>query len=182
MTEVLLSDADIRALLGGNVTVIRYQDLWNYKTIEELLDEHGCAVILYEQTDGLGHWVAICELEGPHEGTIAYFDSFGLPIDDPLAHIDPAFRVKNWEDYHYLSLLLANTPDDIVIDYNDHQLQEHDSNTCGRYAVVRCMYPTLSNDELAEFLTPDEEDGEDLTPDDVVVAITNKLAKKAGMI
>jgi hypothetical protein len=180
MTQVLLSDTDIRRLLGGNVTVLRYPDLYNYETLGDLLSEHGCAVILYEESTGMGHWVAVCEGEKEQEGVIYYFDSFGLPIDDPLAHIDPKFRVRDWEDYHYLSMMLANTPPGIEIDYNDHCLQDTRSNCCGRYAVMRCMYPMLSNDELAELLTPDATDPY-RSPDELVVALTNKLAQKAGM-
>lgn len=176
MAEVMLSNSDIERALGGKCIVIRYQDLYNFHTIGDLLTAgQGSAVILYETSDNIGHWTCVVRGTGPQDGIIFYFDSFGLPIDDPLAEIDPKFRVKKWEDYMYLSLLLAESPPFVEIDYSDKPLQEdrRGINTCGRWVLARCMMPHLDSDEFAELFAPIP--GEKISPDDIIVEYTNQF-------
>lgn len=174
----MYSDADIRRLLPGSL-VIPYTDLYNYATVEDLLDDgEGRAVILYEVVDGLGHWVVVFESED-EEGNdqITYFDSYGLPIDDPLSSVDPAYRLKSWEDFRYLSMLLAQT--DTPIDYNNHALQARGGriNTCGRWAVARAKNWRLSSDDFAKLFLPAA--GEKFSPDELVTLYTDSLERSA---
>jgi hypothetical protein len=170
------SDADIRRILGDRAVIMLYRDLYMYETIDDLLDAgNGAAIILYEQTSGVGHWTAVVEGTGRQEGVIFAFDSYGLPIDEPLTEIDPKFRMKSFQDYGYLSMLLGSAPDGVEIDYNDYELQGAGENiaTCGPWSIARVLNPHLSSEEFAILFTPGED--ENFTPDELVAAFVESL-------
>lgn len=169
--DVCYSDSDIRTMLRGNVKIMTYKDLTNYPTIEKALEEFGRIALLYETKDNFGHWC--CVFYGP-KNRIYFFDPYGIRIDDQLLYIDPKFRMKNNQDFRYLSYLLKNT--DKKIDYNDYSLQSEKEgvNTCGRWVVVRMMFNFLDSDEFAKLFSPDS----NLSSDDLVLAYTKQYKGK----
>jgi hypothetical protein len=171
--DICYSDKDIKKLLDDDVKVVVYRDLKNYKDIENLLEPHGRAVILYETEDNFGHWC--CVFYGPcdnaEEGKIYFFDSYGLPIDKQMNFVDKKFRIKNWDDFNHLSYLLKKTP--IPVDYNQYQLQSFKPgvNSCGRWCVIRLIFDNTDTDTFNEIFKGDEE----VQPDDIALAYTKKL-------
>jgi hypothetical protein len=179
--EKALSDVDIKNILGDQAKVLIYKDLYNYNTIEELLQPEGAAVILYEtnKTSGgssFGHWTCVFNgkpvlIEGVITPCIYYFDSYGNPIDDPLHSIDPKFRIKNKEDFMYLSTLLGLCP--YEVDYNDYQFQNESEgvNTCGRHCITRILHDDLDAEEYIDLFKNEPGVSSDL----LVTEYTNSL-------
>lgn len=185
MVDIPLSNSEIYKLLDRRVKIVRYSELPDYGSIMGLLQPYGCAVILFQERVGYGHWTALTLLN-IKEPTIAFFDSFGEQIDSyiddqPLSDRKAVGQARRW-----LSILLVNAPPQYVIDYNDKHLQNDSSSTCGRYAVIRCDPSTrgLSNEALAEALTPgpSEIKAGITTPDQLVVRITDRMAARRGMV
>jgi hypothetical protein len=150
--EIAYSDKDIKNKLNNKARVIKYSDLYNYKTIEDALGPYKTLVILYETSDNFGHWVCVYL----YNNILWFFDSYGLWPDDELTYIDPRFRIKNYEQFDYLSILLGIS--DYEVDYNNFQLQLEDEgiNTCGRWCVARIINKDLTTDEFYEVFKNDE--------------------------
>lgn len=179
--ERALSDSDIKQILGDQSKVLIYKDLYNYNTIDELLEPEGAAVILYETNKtstghAFGHWCCVFNgkpvvVDGVITPCIYYFDSYGNMIDDVLHHVDPKFRIKNGEDFAYLSTLLGLCP--YAVDYNDHQFQSdtENVNTCGRHCITRILHDDLDAEEYIDLF----KSGDGVSSDELVTAYTNSL-------
>ena len=143
--DYALSNDDITKLLKGKVKILRYQDLKNFKTVDELLQPYNKVFILYESKKGFGHWTVLHKLNSKN---LEMFDSYGLKIDEELDHIPKAYRKESNQIRAYLSQLLGNSK--YTIHYNDHQLQKLQPgiSTCGRWCIARCVNNKCSIDEF----------------------------------
>jgi hypothetical protein len=159
------SDKDILNLCKGKTKIISYPELYNYKTIDEVLYPYNSVVILYETKPRYGHW--ICVLKQP-KNTIEVFDSYGIPIDDELNFIDDNFRKKNNEVFPILSLLLLKSNYKII--YNKVKLQKYknDVSSCGRHVCLRILLQDLSLKKYIKLLTNKKYD-----PDTIVTYLTS---------
>ena len=75
-----LTDSDLEKYFGSGVEseIIKYSELANYKTIDELLPKpFDFRIILVEQKPMSGHWVLILK----YGDTIENFNSYGIEID-----------------------------------------------------------------------------------------------------
>jgi hypothetical protein len=74
LTEIIedpLDDAEIKYYLGQKAKILKYSELAKYKSIDELLpNEKDFAVLLYEESPNVGHWV--CLLKYPTKLTGGY--------------------------------------------------------------------------------------------------------------
>jgi hypothetical protein len=164
--NICYSNRDISQKLGGNVRVITYKELLNYKTLDEALGEHGAFIVLYEQERNFGHWCC-----GFLDDDIFYFfDSYGIIPDDQLIDIDPKFRIKSGQQFKYLTYLMKNSP--YEIDYNPYQFQDDQEgiNTCGRWCVARIKNKDLDADEFYDLFT-----GDNIDSDELVVEYTDDI-------
>lgn len=149
-----LSDQDIKRMLNDNVNVMKYSALTDYDNILDALSPSGNLVILYETAKNFGHWVCLTLVKD----TIYFFDSYGLKIDDEFLNIDDSFKLKNKQDFRYLSFLLAMTPDNIYIDYNDYCFQglEPDNANCGYWCVLRLLNRHLNAEQFIDLFKSDK--------------------------
>jgi hypothetical protein len=70
-----LSDADLRTILGASLKILKYSELANVSALNSLLPSgQDYCIILYEQEENSGHWVAL--LRGSSEG-------YGYEFFDP---------------------------------------------------------------------------------------------------
>ena len=126
------SDSDIRQFVGGNTKIIKYSDLLNFRTIEDLLPENNDLVfiLIENQARNTGHWTALHKLNNKY----TFFDSYGEAIDGELKYISPRLRIEFSENKKILSKML-NGKD---VQSNRLKLQElNDSvDTCGRHAAI----------------------------------------------
>jgi len=72
-----------------NDNVIKYSELANYKSIEELLPkDRSYKIVLIEQNYNSGHWTALLR----YDDTIEWFDSYGVCPDGELKFINAVKR------------------------------------------------------------------------------------------
>ena len=127
-----ISDALIKTYLP-DAEILLYNDLKNYKTIEELLPkDKSFVIILYDNGEtsyGVrGHWTALTRLNNE----ISYFDSYGKPPDYA---IDNWFKNNKYQQMKYLSNLFDKTPMDVYYNGIQYQGNNTDISTCGRYVI-----------------------------------------------
>jgi hypothetical protein len=117
--------------------VIKYSDLADYSSIEELLPgDRTYKIILIEDNYNSGHWTAVLR----YDDTIEWFDSYGLPPDGELKFINAVKKKLLGEDKKLLGNLLSKVKDKKVV-YNNSRLQKlcNKSATCGRWCILRII-------------------------------------------
>jgi hypothetical protein len=164
-----MDDEDIRHYLP-NAKLLTYNELSNYKKIEELLPKHkSYFILLYPvKSDTDGHWVCMTR----YDKTLEYFDSYAQKPDEPLS----------WGKFkktpHYLSKLLGKTH--LRVTYNSIDFQskrDFNISTCGSYSVFRILTMLEMNADLEKnniILKTLKESNEDKSYDDIVVEFINK--------
>jgi hypothetical protein len=108
----------------------------DFKTINELLGKHKKCVILYLNSVNYGHWTCIYE----YNGTIYFFDSYGIKPNGELNWIPNHMNKKLKQDHKHLLKLLYDSKK--PIEYNEYPLQKFGQgiNTCGKWCVMRYYY------------------------------------------
>ena len=143
------SDSDIKKYLGESCKIIKYGDLDNYSSLEELLpNDTDFVVILLETKKNTGHWTALLRYNNIFE----WFDSYGLGPDKELTFIPDIMRRMFDEVEHELTKMLNDTPLPVI--YNDKDLQSHKDFvcTCGRWVCLRILKLLRDNYNLKQFL------------------------------
>jgi len=132
----MVSAEDIKRMLGG-VKIVRFPDLVEYNSMEELLPyPNDCAVIFFidEQTPtkNIGHWTCIMRNGKRYE----FFDSYGLSSKEDLDHIAKEKRIKFGEQNDYLKELGGG-----ALHHNSYDYQSWSPKiaTCGRYVIIRLL-------------------------------------------
>lgn len=142
--ETALSNKDILHLMNGQTTVMRYDDLKHFRNIDQVMQPHGSAVILYQLGDGdVGHWTSLMYTFGEQgQPVIEFFDPYGISVDNE-------FTLTHSRGTRYLAKLLSKTKFPVV--YNDYGVQRYGKgiNTCGRHVVNRLKHADMSLDQYA---------------------------------
>ncbi|MBY0541419.1 MAG: hypothetical protein K2P52_08430 [Campylobacterales bacterium] len=157
MNYKALSDKEIEKLLGNEVNIVTYSELYKYGTIDQLLGRYKRCIILFCYKENYGHWVTvfIC----PTTGKLHFFNSYGdmrkkfdgYP-DNFLQLINKKYRVESHQDYPYLSDLLYKSP--YELEYNPTQFQQLDKRikTCGYWCVLRLMCQEMTDEQFENFI------------------------------
>lgn len=125
--------------------IIRYNDLQNYNSIEELLPNNkDYVILLYESMPNEGHWTCLSRIDD----TIEYFDSYGKPVDYP---IDNWFKGNSSQQNKYLSKLLNKTKLKVYYNPIDYQQSKKDISTCGRHCCFRIINMLKYNRDLNKY-------------------------------
>lgn len=149
----MITSTDIdRYLDSGSSKILKYSELDDFRTIEELLPlETDYKIILIEQAQNEGHWCCILR----YKKTIEWFDSYGLKPDGELSFISKMKNKLLGQDVKHLTNLLnnANSRGWNCI-YNKQKLQQLKVgvNTCGRWVLLRITMLTQFFFTLEEFL------------------------------
>jgi hypothetical protein len=130
--DIPLSNEEIASALGITQSYfVKYADLSNYGSLDELFGDRQCMIILIEETKASGHWVCMVRT-GP--STYLYNNSYGKAPDWDLSVIG---MMRNQ--------ILGNTRNSIrtlkeesnaTITWNHVEMQGRTSETCGRYTIV----------------------------------------------
>ena len=165
-----LGDDDIRTILGNDIKIITYPMLGKMRSIDEAFDKKGRCIMLYlTHSSNSGHWV--CMLNKGNE--IEYFDSYGEPPEEPLEGVPRGKLEQMDEDQPYLTALLRKSGKKVSYNHHAFQKTRGDINTCGRHAVVRCLYAPYSLSKYKKVM-----DSTGMSPDNFVSALTaQKLGK-----
>jgi hypothetical protein len=150
-----LSGTDIKNIFNNKIKVILYSDINKYNNIYELLHPYNKVVILYVhkiKEDGgfFGHWQCVFKNKN---NNIEIFDSFGSWIDSFLDTIPMQFRKQHKQSYKILSELLLKSKN--KIEYNDKQLQNKETNTCGKWCSYRILRNDLTIEEFQNLFSDD---------------------------
>ena len=114
--------------IAGKTKVVAYHLLANYSSVDELLAEFDCAVILWEIQEWSGHFTAVYR---DAKRRVHYFDPYGMsPMKDRT--------YATWDDQNtppLLQQLLEGTG--YIQNKVDYQQWSADVNTCGRWTGLR---------------------------------------------
>lgn len=133
-----LTDGDLERYFGSgkNSEVMKYNELANYRTIDELLPlPIDFRIVLVEQEKNVGHWV--CFLK--YKNIIESFNSYGKDIDKQK---DTFGKIKNTilgQHTDYLTHLVKKSKYKYVINKTPFQSAEEGINTCGRWCILRII-------------------------------------------
>lgn len=167
LMNMALSEDQLLRALSGHVKIISYSDLKNYRTLESLLKPYNKVIILFAITSPLnGHWTC---LHKRTSGEVIFTDSYGLePMDEN--HYVPASIVKYVSEQFrpYIYQLFSNYRH--PIHYSQYRLQSPNTSVCGRYCIVRLLYPELSEDQFSKVLRDSV-----VHPDIVVTLLTKDI-------
>lgn len=132
------SFTELQQTLKSPLKFIRYNELKNYRNLEQVLGPNGYVMILYEFKPNFGHWVCLITIR---PGFIEFFDPYGLKPDDERDWIE---KTGYWER-GYLSKILADASSRFTISYNEHDLQGIDTKyaTCGKWCLLRIYYRNI---------------------------------------
>jgi hypothetical protein len=123
------------ALNCGEDSIIKYSELRNYKSLDELLpNQFDFKIILLETNRNQGHWVCVIRMNN----TIELFNSYGVPIDSEFRYIPDT--VERWlgQSTRYLSnLVKKNNTFKIVSNKYKFQSKDPSVATCGRWVILR---------------------------------------------
>lgn len=147
------TDADMVRHLGGGIgdNIIKYSDLEDFKTIEDLLPhDKSYKIILLEADDfNRGHWYGIMR----YGDTIEFFNSYGKAPDSQKNTIDKCRNFILGQDKNYLSNLIKKRPKGMKYVYNKKPYQKlrDGVNTCGRWLVFRIKMMQELGMDMNEF-------------------------------
>jgi len=122
-----LSDEDIKTITGKEPYT--YEELGQFKSLDDLLGSEGFAVILYQTTKTSGHWTAI--IKNIHTEQITFFDSYGFYPDSEIQ-----YTKYNQSLPMYLTKLIKDSEKDIHYNQYDYQKWSKSVSTCGRWASI----------------------------------------------
>jgi hypothetical protein len=179
-----MGDDDLKVYFP-DAKIIKYSDLENYETIEDLLpsDKSFC-FLLYEQSPRVGHWCLVARYNFANKDFVEYFDSYGNRPDDPLNWNDKKTNEMLDQDEKYLTKLLKKTKSEVI--YNNVPYQEYSINTdiasCGRHCCLRNLF--IQSQDVPPILTfyydfiSELSKKTDLTYDELVSNFINKSKNK----
>jgi len=117
--------------------IIKYSDLKNYATIEDLLPKDGdCKIILIEDKYNSGHWVCVLR----HGKNIEYFNSYGAKWDTDWKFVNKMMRTILGENTNEMTRLMDKAEKDgWTVLWNKKKYQKLGGNiqTCGRHCIMR---------------------------------------------
>lgn len=132
-----LSGDDIMRMCKNKVKIISYEDMENYKILDDIFDNNNATIILYETKKNFGHWTLLLKTSS---NVLEFFDPYGLKPDEELK-MDNNYntRLHNGVLVPHLTYLLNDSS--YKLNYNKKRLQQFlkDINTCGRWCVSRVL-------------------------------------------
>jgi len=167
-----ITDGDIRRYFGDGVEgrILKYSDLANYNTIDDLLPKpRDFRIILIEDSINRGHWCAILK----YDKTIEWFNPYGIRPDAQKNLLGKITNIMLGQERDYMTELMEKSKGYKLI-YNKKKLQKLKAgiNTCGRWIILRiiCMKDMMMG--LKEFIKMIETNKEASgLPNDALVAI-----------
>lgn len=165
-----LSDDDIKNILGEDIKIIKYPDIKNLQSVDELFDKNGRCILFYPiLSDAVGHWVALIN----HTDRIEFFDPYGKSPESLRINIPKEQqKLLDMAEPYLIHLLSTSTK---PVFYNNHCFQKHSNSnlTCGRHAAVRLLYYPYDLEHYNNIIKKSK-----MSADDFVSAVIfNKIKK-----
>ncbi len=151
--------------------ILKYRDILNYNSLDDLLGRDGAIILLYEFQFNIGHWFCVFKL---NDNTIEVFDSLGYKPDFELSKVKKEFRQEFGEASPYLSKLLRDSP--YRLTFNDYKLQAHNTGTCGRWVGLRLRNRNRSLNQFVKLFNKFKKDsGARMSNDRAIVELTKNI-------
>lgn len=151
--NINLSDSDILRITDNKTKIIRYEELENITSIDEILDPYGCCVILYQLEEGYGHF---CALLKHSYNKLEFFGSYGLKIDEQLKYSTYNLRKHNGVETPHLSHLIEQSNYSVISNTVKLQKFKKDINTCGRWVSLRIRFKDTPIKRFIELFTQNQ--------------------------
>ena len=169
-----LSDADLRHILGEDLKILQYSELANHSTLDSILPKtKDDCIILYEQEEDSGHWVALMR----YDNTVEYFDPYGNKWDTPLTWNSRGKNQELGQSQRYLSGLLERS--NLRRTYSPYHFERTNKNvnTCGSHSAHRIYRLRHDNMDLVDYFSYMENAEEKLnaSPDEVVAEFVDSF-------
>ncbi len=162
-----LTGADVKTLLGQDVSIITYDELQSVCQLGDIFDDEGRCMLLYligSKTSG--HWVCLQD----YGQTVEFFDPYGGDgrPDSQLKWVPASKRVELGEDSPLLMKLIRESGKRLK--YNKALLQQDSPQvaTCGRHSAVRLLRKADPLESYTRWLLSTG------NPDETVAEITYK--------
>lgn len=131
-----IDNFQISKYLGNDTKIIKYSELINYNSIEELLPKDlDYVVILIESSYNEGHWVCVARINN----TIEFFDPYNVYPDEELKWVVKSLRKELGVDEPLLSDLFDKTIKEVFYNEVKFQSYKNEINTCGRHVINRLI-------------------------------------------
>ena len=140
-----LNGLQIRAL-NPDAKVLKYTELYDYKSIEDLFKDTRKVIILYLMfSESAGHWTTLFL----NQDGINFFDPYGVPPDYELELLSKSKRRQLDEEQDYLKNMLE--PYKVI--FNNITYQDEYSTTCGCFVSHRLFYSHLNDQQYFSIFT-----------------------------
>jgi hypothetical protein len=140
-----LSDSKVKAALGPDTRILKYSELKNYETINELLPKiNDFVILLLEDQPSSGHWTCLAKLPSGYY----YMNSYGQKYDSDMSVIPMCIKKILGQDRKEITRLL----DGHACDWNRVKLQGERSMVCGRWCTLFLTMTTKMSYSPAEFI------------------------------
>jgi hypothetical protein len=155
------------ALNCNEDSIIKYSELRNYKSLDELLpNQFDFKIILLETNRNQGHWVCVIRMNN----TIELFNSYGVPIDYEWKFIPDSIERMLGQSTRYLTNLVKKNNKFKIVS-NKYKLQSKNPScaTCGRWVILRIETARMGY-KLEDFISMiDKQVEKDGMPSDILV-------------
>jgi len=144
-----LSDDDIDKYFDGHKTeIMKYHELENYNSIDELLPKpFDYKIILIETKHNRGHWVLLMK----RDNTIEYFNSYGVNADIQKNSLNKMMNKMLGQKEDFVSRLIRKSKKKYVINNIPFQNKNPEIATCGRWCIIRILTAEKTGMDLTDF-------------------------------
>jgi hypothetical protein len=165
--KIPLSGSDLERITEGKAQILKYSDLHQYNTIDDVFGNKEAIIILYLKTSNFGHWCALFKSPWKPE-TLYFFDSYAYQMDEEIKFADEQLRLHQGEVVPHLTHLVQKS--NYYLEQNKFQFQskQQDINTCGRWASHRVRHLDMTPDEYKTYMAKNKH----YTPDFWVSVLT----------
>ena len=145
--SIPLSGKDLDDITDGKCNIMRYSDLMDKNTIDEVLGQYGAAILLYQTERDFGHYASLF-VSHDNPNVLIFYDSLGITIDKELKF--STFNAKNMGGVAVPHLTDLISKSKYTVNSNTKRLQKglFDNNTCGRYASMRIVFRKMTNKQF----------------------------------
>ena len=142
-----LNGDDVRKITRGNSKIMLYKELQKYDSIIDAIGPTHQLILMFPvENDYSGHWLSILYHKETHE--IEHFDPYSFSWTK-----EEAYTRNKYVDMHLLEILYNKaTRAGYKVFWNPYKFQSlnTDTNTCGRWATIRCRFHYLNIKQFAE--------------------------------
>ena len=144
-----LSDDDVDKYFEGHKTeIMKYSDLENYNSIDDLLPKpFDYKIILIETKYNQGHWVLLMK----RNNTIEYFNSYGVNADIQKNSLNKLMNKMLGQKEDYVMRLIRKSKKKYVINNIPFQNKNPKIATCGRWCIIRILTAEKTGMDLTDF-------------------------------